>query len=325
MICYRCGSVLGSGRHCLHCGANITVYRKIVRISNAYYNAALEQARVRNLTAAVASLERALEYDKKNTKARNLLGLIFYELGEITEADMNALTDLVVGLLKGDTEEMADGVLAIGTGSAGTDRNKLKEDLEALSSKYMNVNSLNDIDFSALLGEVCDLADRHHIVLPGRYTMLVRSFLTIEGVMEQLCPELNMFDVISNKLMDRMKKSFSLKKEILSLGEGVLDAGKKVSRIPQLIADTLSDIMKGRLKVNLELTGYEDLINELNNKINDLILVIVGCVLFSGGCKLCTAKITPVAPNGMPLFALIILIAGISIIIFALKRIFRKK
>ena len=86
MICYRCGSVLGSGRHCLHCGANITVYRKIVRISNAYYNAALEQARVRNLTAAVASLERALEYDKKNTKARNLLGLIFYELGEITEA-----------------------------------------------------------------------------------------------------------------------------------------------------------------------------------------------------------------------------------------------
>lgn len=249
----------------------------------------------------------------------------FGMVGEITEADMNALTDLVVGLLKGDTEEMADGVLAIGTGSAGTDRNKLKEDLEALSSKYMNVNSLNDIDFSALLGEVCDLADRHHIVLPGRYTMLVRSFLTIEGVMEQLCPELNMFDVISNKLMDRMKKSFSLKKEILSLGEGVLDAGKKVSRIPQLIADTLSDIMKGRLKVNLELTGYEDLINELNNKINDLILVIVGCVLFSGGCKLCTAKITPVAPNGMPLFALIILIAGISIIIFALKRIFRKK
>ena len=86
MICYQCGSVLGSGRHCLHCGANITVYRRIVRTSNAYYNAALEQAHVRNLTAAAASLEKALEYDKKNTKARNLLGLIFYELGEITEA-----------------------------------------------------------------------------------------------------------------------------------------------------------------------------------------------------------------------------------------------
>ena len=44
--------------------------------------------------------------------------------------------------------------------------------------------------------EVCDLADKHHIVMPGRFTMLVRSFLTIEGVMEQLCPELNLFDII---------------------------------------------------------------------------------------------------------------------------------
>ena len=249
----------------------------------------------------------------------------FGMIGEITEADMNALTDLVVGLLKGDTEEMANGVMAIGTGSAGTDRNKLKEDLEVLSNKYMSVSSLNDIDFSALLGEVCDLADRHHIVLPGRYTMLVRSFLTVEGVMEQLCPELNLFDVISEKLMDRMKKTFSLEKEVLSLGQGVLDVGKKVSRIPQLIADTLSDIMKGRLKVNLELTGYEELMKALGDKINDLILIIVGCVLFSGGCRLCQTDIRPVAPNGMPLIALMILMAGLSILIFAIKRIFRKK
>ena len=249
----------------------------------------------------------------------------FGMIGEITEADMNALTDLVVGLLKGDPDEMADGVLAIGTRSSGTDRNKLKEDLESLSAKYMTVNSLNDIDFSALLGEVCDLADRHHIVLPGRYTMLVRSFLTIEGVMEQLCPELNLFEVISDKLMDRMKKSFSLEKEILNLGQGVLDTGKKVSRIPQLLADTLNDLMKGRMKINLELTGYEELISSLNEKINDLILVIVGCVLFSGGCKLADTKIKPMGPNGMPLIATIILMAGVSMIIFAIKRIFKKK
>ena len=249
----------------------------------------------------------------------------FGMVGEITEGDMNALMDLVVGLLKGDTEEMANGVMAIGTGSAGTDRNKLKEDLEALYSKYMNVNSLNDIDFSGLLGEVCDLADKHHIILPGRYTMLVRSFLTIEGVMEQLCPELNLFEVISDKLMDRMKKSFSLEKEILSLGQGVLDVGKKVSRIPQLIADTLSDLMKGRMKINLELTGYQELTKELENMIHDVILVLVGCVLFSGGCRLCQTEIQPLTPNGMPLIALIILMAGLSLIIFALKRIFRKK
>ena len=163
------------------------------------------------------------------------------------------------------------------------------------------------------------------IVLPGRFTMLVRSFLTIEGVMEQLCPELNLFDVISDKLMERVKKTFSLEKEILNLGQGILDTGKKVSRIPQMIADSLSDLMKGRMKINLELTGYEDLMRELGEKINDLILIIVGCVLFSGGCRLCATDIKPVTPNGMPLIAVIILMAGLSVIIFAIKRIFKKK
>ena len=249
----------------------------------------------------------------------------FGMIGQITEADMTALQKIVIGLLKGDIDAMADGVLSVGTSSAETDRNKLKDDLERLSAKYMNVSSLSDIDFSSLLGEVVDLADKHHIVLPGRYTMLVRSFLAIEGVLEQLCPELNLFDVISDKLMDRMKKSFNLEQEVLSLGRGLLDVSSKVSRIPQLIADTLSDIMKGRLKINLEMTGYEDLVGEVTGKIDDLILVIVACVLFSGGCKLAGTQIQPLTPSGMPLIALIILLAGISMLIFALRRIFTKK
>ena len=249
----------------------------------------------------------------------------FGMIGQITESDMNSLQDLVLGLLSGDVEGMTNGVLTIGTSSPETDRNKLKEDLEAFSAKYMNATSLNDIDFSAVLGEVCDLSDRHHVVMPGRFTMLVRSFITIEGLMEQLCPELNLFELISDKLMERVKKTYVLEKEILALGRGVIDTGKKVSRIPQLIADALNDIMKGRLKINLELTGYQELLDGLNEKINDLILVIVGCVLFSGGCRLCQTDIKPMTPNGMPLFAVIILILGISLILFALKRIFRKK
>ena len=249
----------------------------------------------------------------------------FGMIGEITEADITALENIVVGLLKSDTDTIADGVLSIGKSGTGTDRNKLKDDLELFCAKYMNVSSLSDIDFSGLLGEVCDLADKHHITMPGRFTMLVRSFLTIEGVMEQLCPELDLFDVISGKLMDRMKKSFSLEKEIKDLGAGVLDVGKKVSRIPQMIADALNDVIKGRLKINFELGGYEDLSDGLNQKINDIILVIIGCVLFCGGCKLSETKIRPVLPNGMPLIAMVVLMIGASMLIFALKRIFKKK
>ena len=43
-------------------------------------------AQVRNLTAAVSVLEKSLEFDKHNSDARNLLGLIYYEMGDIVNA-----------------------------------------------------------------------------------------------------------------------------------------------------------------------------------------------------------------------------------------------
>ena len=86
MNCYRCGSPLGSGAFCLRCGADVKLYRRVVRLSNRYYNHGLEKARVRDLTGAVEDLNRALEIHKKNILARNLLGLVLYEMGETVQA-----------------------------------------------------------------------------------------------------------------------------------------------------------------------------------------------------------------------------------------------
>ena len=87
----------------------------------------------------------------------------------------------------------------------------------------------------------------------------------------------------------------------------------------------LSCACQGRLKINLELTGYDQLIKELNEKINDVILMVVACVLFSGGCKLAATDIKPLTASGMPVISLIVLVISISLGVYTLKRVFRKK
>ncbi len=62
------------------------LYRKVVKTSNVYYNIGLEKARVRDLSGAAVYLRKSLELYKKNTDARNLLGLIYYEMGETVDA-----------------------------------------------------------------------------------------------------------------------------------------------------------------------------------------------------------------------------------------------
>ncbi len=56
------------------------------RIANCYYNLGLERARLRDLSGAAELLKKALHYDKYQREARNLLGLIFFEMGEVADA-----------------------------------------------------------------------------------------------------------------------------------------------------------------------------------------------------------------------------------------------
>ena len=60
--------------------------KKIRLISNSFYNAGLERAQRRDLTGAVLYLQKCLNLNKYHTDARNLLGLIYYEMGEVSEA-----------------------------------------------------------------------------------------------------------------------------------------------------------------------------------------------------------------------------------------------
>ena len=56
------------------------------QIANSYYNLGLEKANIRDLTGAVSCLKKSLRFDKYQMDARNLLGLIFYEMGETADA-----------------------------------------------------------------------------------------------------------------------------------------------------------------------------------------------------------------------------------------------
>lgn len=82
MKCYNCGNELSSNDFCTACGADVTKYKKILHLSNAYYNDGLERAKVRDLSGAVVSLRQSLKCNKNNIEARNLLGLVYYELGD---------------------------------------------------------------------------------------------------------------------------------------------------------------------------------------------------------------------------------------------------
>ncbi len=86
MECYSCGCRLSEKDFCTGCGADVAEYKKVMYLSNQYYNEGLEKAQVRDLSGAIASLRQSLKLNKHNTNARNLLGLVYFEMGNAVAA-----------------------------------------------------------------------------------------------------------------------------------------------------------------------------------------------------------------------------------------------
>lgn len=59
---------------------------RFFRQSDYWYNDGLSKANIHDLSGAIASLKRSLQYNRSNIQARNLLGLVYYGQGEVAEA-----------------------------------------------------------------------------------------------------------------------------------------------------------------------------------------------------------------------------------------------
>lgn len=86
MICYNCGCRLSEQDFCTGCGADVSLYKKVIYLSNRLYNDGLDKASVRDLSGAIASLKESIKLNKNNIDARNLLGLVYFEMGEAVSA-----------------------------------------------------------------------------------------------------------------------------------------------------------------------------------------------------------------------------------------------
>ena len=82
MKCIKCGRNVGADGFCTCCCFNNKHVAKAQNTANYYYNIGLEKAQMKDLSGAEMQLKKALSYNKEHKDARNLLGLVYYEMGE---------------------------------------------------------------------------------------------------------------------------------------------------------------------------------------------------------------------------------------------------
>lgn len=250
----------------------------------------------------------------------------FGMIGHVSEKDIDTIQELILSLLSCDAEELVSGITSLGATSEKTNRDALIEDADFFLSKYAGTKGISDIDMETLIDEITNLTSKHHITIPGQFTMLGRSIIAIEGVIEQLCPDLDLFKLLSDKMIERNKKNFDLKQSVLNIGKELLSTGKKTAKIPGLAADALAGLAKGKMKFNMELTGIDEPLEKIGVFVKYVVLALIACVLFIGSCILAGIEdLQPKTVNGMPLVAVVGIVFAIALAIYSIGKLTKKK
>ena len=184
MECYKCRAKLGIEENCPNCGVNVRMYKKLVATSNAFYNIGLERAGVRNLSGAVDALKISLQYYKRNIRARNLLGLIYYEMGET----VSALSEWVISKNYQDKDNSADRYLndvQNNPSLLNTINQTIKKYNQALVYCHRDNTDLAVIQLKKIISTNPKLVKAHQLlallyIRDGKYDLAVKSLRLAE-------------------------------------------------------------------------------------------------------------------------------------------------
>lgn len=81
MICQNCGNSFEEGKICPVCKNDALLLNKARTASLKLYNKGVIFAKDGDYSRAIDALNRCILFDKRNYVARNLLGIVYFEVG----------------------------------------------------------------------------------------------------------------------------------------------------------------------------------------------------------------------------------------------------
>ncbi len=252
--------------------------------------------------------------------------IVFLDLGmmgRLSQRDKALFRQAVRAIAEHNVNALKDVLLTLGVHNGRINHTRLYGDIEDLLTQYGSMG-LADMDLGRMLEEFLGLANSHGISMPEGVTMLTRGMLTIQGVLASLAPELNLVQIMANRMLGEAARDFDLLAELKDGGKTLAASGRKAVALPAQLSDLLGMTIKGQTKVNLELTGSDEPLAQVDRMVNKLVLALLSAALLVGSSLICTTDMKPKL-LGIPMLGAFGFFIALILMGYLLVDTFRKK
>jgi ubiquinone biosynthesis protein len=172
-------------------------------------------------------------------------------VGRIDEEFRRGLEDLLLAIGEMDAQRLADAITRLCVAPPDLDRkalgSALAEFLEDLAGQ-----EVGQLNIGAALGAVSRIVHEYRLIMPGKFSMLIRCFVVLEGTGRMLSPSFNLMELIRPWQGKILRERLSPTAQLRHLRHLYADWQRMAETAPRVITTMLDRLDTGNFIVRLE-------------------------------------------------------------------------
>ena len=172
------------------------------------------------------------------------------------------------------------------------DHGALLEALSRLLAEYSTAE-MKEINVGTVLTEVIEALRGQNMMMTSSVTMLARGFVTIEGVIAQVAPDISVIEIVSKHVIAQQADPKFLATQLIDLATTSAASAEALAKLPTQLSNTLEMLDRGQIKVNGDIEVSSRILATAYASVGRISLALLSAGLFLGSSILCTTAMQP--------------------------------
>ena len=212
-------------------------------------------------------------------------------MGSILKKDIEQFAYLFISVNKKDIRGIIRALQQLSNNPVVKNFRDLEADLNELVQNYAFLNENNKI--SSVLLDLRDLAIKHGLKVPTHFFLLARSMVTIEGVITNLDPAIDLEKLIRPFLFRTIAKHFNPIQFAKRLLNSVYEMGMYMEDFPRDLKNAIRRINSGEINVDLRHKGIDPLVHTFHRVTRQIVSALIFAGLIIGSSLLIVNNVSP--------------------------------
>lgn len=206
-------------------------------------------------------------------------------MGNIVRKDLEALGSLFMSVKSKDVRRIIKALQQLSDSTIIRNYRELESDVNEFVQNYA-FKEVHQNEMSTILLQLKDIVIKHGLKVPTHFFLLIRSVVTIEGVIRQLDPKLDLSTMIKPFLIKLVAKHYNPLQFAKRVFNSIYELGMYMEDFPRDLKNVMRKINAGEIKVDLRHKGIDPMVHTFNRISKQLISAVLIAGLLIGATQM---------------------------------------